>query len=170
MSDTKPLGVTLKAPESSRYAADNPWFVFEGEPRVIGQNIIETLGLTNVSPTASLAEIVLTAQVQLTALAHAVRGDQAPAPAAPEPAQQQPAGWGNSAPAAQPAWSQPQQSAPAAPTAPQVRQHPEGKSCACGTTLIFKEITSKKNGNTYQMWTCPLQQRKGDGHDSEFVN
>lgn len=77
-------------------------------------------------------------------------------------------GWSNSAPAAAPQWSQPQQQA--APAVQQVRLHPEGKPCACGQTLIFKEITSKKNGKTYQMWTCPSQQRKGDGHDSEFVD
>lgn len=149
------LSVTLKA--GTGY--DSPWIV------VYGDNPDEVqFKLQNISG-------VIEATVQAANLLKGANNaapllEGAPAEAAPA-APQQPAGWGNSAPQAQPQWSQPQQGAPAAP---QVRLHPEGKTCACGQVLIFKEITSKKNNKTYQMWTCPSQQRKGDGHDSEFVN
>ena len=84
----------------------------------------------------------------------------APAPAAP--AQQGPP----------PAWAQTPQAPTAAP-APQagVVYHPEGIVCPMDQQpVIFKSITAKASGKTFQLWTCPNQKSKGDGHYSEFAN
>lgn len=92
----------------------------------------------------------------------ALRGAGAAAPIV-QPAQQAPA-----QPQAAPAWSQPQQQA--APAVPQVRLHPEGKTCYCGRTLEYKEVNRKSDGKTFKFWSCPAQQKKGDGHDTEFAD
>lgn len=168
MSEFKALGVTIKAPESDRYAGDNPWFVFEGTPVEVAQNVIQTFGLTDVSPEASVAEVVLAAQTTVTAIANAVRGTAAPAPRAlasgssfgggdrglaPEP-QQQPAGWGNSPQQSAPQWSGAQQGGQqqgGGGGRPQAQQHPEGTACdACGTVLERKTTSTGK-----VTWRCP---------------
>jgi hypothetical protein len=93
--------------------------------------------------------------------------EAAPAPQAPV----QPQGWGNSAPAAAPAWSGAQQQAPQQPQNNGARLHPEGIQCPVdGNVVQFKEIVSKKNGKTFQMWTCPNQRNRDDGHYSQFAN
>lgn len=66
------LTVTIKFPESSRYAGDNPWLVFSGTPEAIRANIIFTFGLE--TETTSLADLVIEAQSLATAAAHASRG------------------------------------------------------------------------------------------------
>lgn len=152
----------VRATFKSGAGYDAPWLTVDAaDPNDLSFKLDALLGGEALGKVISVAELFKAAN-NAGPLVQGV--DPTPLqPAAP----QQPAGWGNSAPQAQPQWSQPQQAAPAAP---QVRLHPEGKTCACGQVLIFKEITSKKNNKTYQMWTCPSQQRKGDGHDSEFVN
>lgn len=63
-------------------------------------------------------------------------------------------------------------SAPA-PKNGEVELHPEGLKCekaGCGGDVQLKTITSKKNGKKYDMWVCPNQQDRNDGHHSEFIN
>ena len=76
------------------------------------------------------------------------------APAAPA----QPSGWGK--PAAQ--------QAPAPQQQPGVVYHPVDVCGGCGSRVQEKVITSKSTGKTYELWTCPNQRAKGDGHYSEF--
>lgn len=48
--------------------------------------------------------------------------------------------------------------------------HPEGIVCsACGAPVV-KKVINAKTGKTYQLWSCPNQRSKGDGHYSEFAN
>jgi hypothetical protein len=84
--------------------------------------------------------------------------------AVPEPAPQASNGWGSSPAAAQ----QTQQNAP--PQNNGVRYHPEGLLCpSCNAGVIFKSITAK-TGKTFELWTCPNQRQKDDGHYSQFAN
>ena len=57
------------------------------------------------------------------------------------------------------------QSAPAGDT----EFHPEGVTCSVdGEVVVYKEINSR--GKKYELWVCPNQRSKGDGHFSEFIN
>ena len=57
----------------------------------------------------------------------------------------------------------------AAPSNNDAENHPEGLECgSCGQPVIFKEIDSR--GRKFQLWVCPNQRTKGDGHHSEFIN
>lgn len=52
-----------------------------------------------------------------------------------------------------------------------VEYHPEGLVCGapnCGKEIYLKTGTSKA-GNEYQVWTCPDQRQKNDGHFSDYV-
>lgn len=50
-----------------------------------------------------------------------------------------------------------------------VEYHPEGLQCdACGEPVFLKSGTSKA-GRKYELWACPNQQRKGDGHTADFI-
>jgi len=51
-----------------------------------------------------------------------------------------------------------------------VEYHPEGIECHCGGAVQYKKITAKASGKTFEMWVCPNQRSKGDGHFSEFIN
>lgn len=91
----------------------------------------------------------------------------APQAAAPQPAPQASNGWGSSPAAAQ----QTQQPVNTPQQNNGVRYHPEGILCpSCNAGVIFKEITAKASGKTFQLWTCPNQRTKGDSHYSEFAN
>lgn len=83
----------------------------------------------------------------------------APAPA-PAPAQQPaPSGWGS------PAGAQHTQAAPL------VVLHPEGVTCgSCNAPVQYKSIFSKAKNKTFNLWSCPNQRSKGDGHYSEFAD
>lgn len=52
--------------------------------------------------------------------------------------------------------------------------HPEGTVCSapnCGQPVVGKTIKSKKPPfKTYEMWVCPNQRQRNDGHFSEFVS
>lgn len=78
-----------------------------------------------------------------------------------------------SQPAAAPAQAAPTWAAapPAAPSGPvNGSPHPEGKLCSsCGAGVVYKAIRSKA-GKDLQLWTCPNQRERGDGHASEFIN
>ena len=39
------MNVTIKVPESKRYAGDNPWFVFRGSPEAVREMLIEAFDL-----------------------------------------------------------------------------------------------------------------------------
>lgn len=80
---------------------------------------------------------------------------QAPPAAAP---QQAAPGWATAPPAA-PA---------AAPAAPAVQTN--GFCSLCSAPVQFKTITAKATGKQFDLWACPNQRTKGDGHHSEFVN
>lgn len=68
------------------------------------------------------------------------------------------------------------QAAPRRAAAPQqsaqadVELHPESLTCHCGGAVQYKKITAKASGKTFEMWVCPNQRSKGDGHFSEFIN
>lgn len=77
---------------------------------------------------------------------------------APAPSQRQSQGWGAA-----------QRQAPA-PQQGGVQLHPEGKQCNCGATLQYKVVNRKSDGKQFKFWACPNQQRRDDGHDTEFAN
>lgn len=52
--------VTVKVPESKRYAGDNPWLVFEGDVEGVKEMIAETFGISVEG--LSLADAVINAQ------------------------------------------------------------------------------------------------------------
>lgn len=92
----------------------------------------------------------------------------AAAPAAPATQSGPPSRTNGQAPASQP-------SGAAAPSNGfDGSQHPEGVVCSaagCGQPVVGKSIKSKKPPyKTYEMWVCPNQRTRGDGHFSEFVN
>lgn len=89
----------------------------------------------------------------------------APPQQAPQIPQQQPWQQNQQAPQQQ-GWggqqAAPQQNGPV--------YHPEGISCgSCGAPVV-KKVINAKTGKTYQLWSCPNQRSKGDGHYSEFAN
>ena len=48
-------------------------------------------------------------------------------------------------------------------------QHPEGLQCSsCGQVVVYKKIA--KGSRTFELWTCPNQRQRNDGHHSEFIN
>jgi hypothetical protein len=50
-----------------------------------------------------------------------------------------------------------------------VEYHPEGVTCgACGETVVYKKI--EKGNRSFELWTCPNQRQRNDGHHSEFIN
>lgn len=50
-----------------------------------------------------------------------------------------------------------------------VEYHPEGLECGkCGKPVFLKAGTSRA-GKKFEVWTCPNQESKGDGHFSEYV-
>ena len=155
--DTADLTITMKAGTGF----DAPWIVVRGDsPADINfklVNLDETIALT--------IDVANKFKAVNNASSIVAQGSVAQATVAPE-APAAPNGWGSS-PAAVPA-QQPVQNTP--PPQSNVRYHPEGKLCAsCNAGVIFKEITSKA-GKTFQLWTCPNQRTKGDGHFSEFAN
>ena len=156
--DTADLTITMKAGTGF----DAPWIVVRGDsPADINfklVNLDETIALT--------IDVANKFKAVNNASSIVAQGSVAQATVAPE-APAAPNGWGSS-PAAVPA-QQPVQNTP--PPQSNVRYHPEGKLCAsCNAGVIFKEITSKKSGKTFQLWTCPNQRSTGDGHYSEFAN
>jgi len=82
------IGVTIKVPESKKYAGDNPWFVFEGtDPEAVKAKIGATFGINTKG--LSLADVVVEAQrlvTSLGAVAHGLGGRPLPqsAPGTPE--------------------------------------------------------------------------------------
>ena len=156
--DTADLTITMKAGTGF----DAPWIVVRGdnpEEIVFKLNSLDAV----IAATIDTANKLKAANVVAPIVA---QGSVAQATVVPE-APAAPNGWGSS-PAAVPA-QQPVQNTP--PPQSNVRYHPEGKLCAsCNAGVIFKEITSKKSGKTFQLWTCPNQRSTGDGHFSEFAN
>jgi hypothetical protein len=82
------IGVTIKVPESKKYAGDNPWFVFEGtDADSLKAKIAATFGTEHEGLT--LSDVVINAQRLVTglgAVAHGLGGTvlasgQAAAPA-----------------------------------------------------------------------------------------
>lgn len=157
------LSATLKAGTDF----DSPWVVVYGNtPDEVEFKLRNLSGVLEATVQAA-AELRALHQVGPGAGGQVVEVQQA-APQAPA----QPQGW-NTSPAEQaPSWAAGQQQAPPQQQAPAgVRLHPEGVQCpADGNVVQFKQITSKKTGKSYQMWTCPNQRSKDDGHYSEFVN
>lgn len=65
----------------------------------------------------------------------------------------------------------PQQSQQQSAPADDVEYHPEGLICGasnCGLPVQLKVGTSKA-GRQYEVWTCPSQRSKGDGHFSQYA-
>ena len=67
------INVTLKHPESKRYAGDNPWITVEGSVEAVREQIIQAFGMSDTDG-LSLAELVSEAQSQFTAIANAKAG------------------------------------------------------------------------------------------------
>ena len=56
-----------------------------------------------------------------------------------------------------------------APQNNDTEQHPEGLQCSsCGQVVVYKKIA--KGNRTFELWTCPNQRQRNDGHHSEFIN
>lgn len=67
------IGVTIKVPESKKYAGDNPWFVFEGtDPERVKANIGATFGIDTEG--LDLASVVINAQRLVTGLGAVAHG------------------------------------------------------------------------------------------------
>lgn len=67
------IGVTIKVPESKKYAGDNPWFVFEGtDPETVKRNIAKTFGLDVEG--LVLSDVVINAQRLVTGLGAVAHG------------------------------------------------------------------------------------------------
>lgn len=153
------LSVTLKA--GTGY--DAPWVVIYGDnPDDVAfkLNNIEDVLKGAVSAAATLRTL------------HTLEAGGVPATVvATEAAPQQPAGWGNSQPQAQPTWSQPQQAAPQQQGGqrPRGQLHPEGKTCEiCPNVLEMKKTTTGKD-----KWQCDAWRWNNgnpNGHSSEFIN
>lgn len=152
--------VTIKVPESAKFAGDNPWFVFKGEGPDVRSNIIRTFSL-EVDDTVSLAGVVIAAQTTVTGETNASRGGLTSAPPTPlpEPASNvvtpQVQAWG----------AAPQQQAPSNPNA---QLHPAGKACHCGKVLEYKTSTGGK-----AKWQCPEWRWNGgnpNNHGMEWAN
>lgn len=151
--DTADLTITLKAGT----AFSDPWVV------VRGNNPDDVLMKLNALDDVIAATVDTANKLKAAnAVAPIVQGGSV-AQATVQEAPQASNGWGSS-----PAASQQTQQAP--PQNNGVRYHPEGKLCpSCNAGVIFKEINAK-SGKTFQLWTCPNQRSKGDGHFSEFAN
>lgn len=75
------------------------------------------------------------------------------------------------APAQKPSWGQQTSGSGGGGNFNAARLHPEGAKCGqCGGAVQYKSITARATGKTFELWTCPNQRSKGDGHYSEFVN
>lgn len=151
MSDL-PIKATLKAGNGF----DAPWLTVDAAtPEDLEfklQALIEGSALAAVVEAANVLKAANNAAPLLQSGAEA----QAPvAPAAPA----QPQGWG--APTA---------AAPAPAQQASVVLHPTDVCPVDNQRVQEKVITSKKNGKTYEMWVCPNQRTRGDGHYSEFKN
>lgn len=56
-----------------------------------------------------------------------------------------------------------------APQNDDVEYHPEGVTCgACNEPVVYKKIA--KGNRSFELWTCPNQRSRNDGHHSEFIN
>lgn len=147
-----PIKLTLKA--GAGY--DAPWITVDAaDPSDLGFKVAALNDGELLQNVIDLANVLKAANAI---------GSSAPvaAPAAP-----------TAVPASAPGWAQPAQAAApvAPPQQPAVRFHPEGILCSsCNAGVIFKQIQSKASGKTFQLWTCPNQKSKGDGHYSEFAN
>lgn len=70
--------------------------------------------------------------------------------------------------------SQRRESAPQRQSAPadDVEYHPDGLTCdkpGCGKDIFLKTGTSRA-GRQFEVWTCPDQASKNDGHFSQYVS
>lgn len=84
-----------------------------------------------------------------------VQPTQQQAPAQP----QQQKTWGQQAPAAPAANGGPAEGTP----------HPTDVCQSCGQQPRFKNIRAK-SGKEFQLWSCPNQRNRDDGHYSQFAN
>lgn len=149
--DGKDISVTLKAGKDY----DAPWIVVYGNhPDEVKQKLEAMSGL--IEATVNTANHLKGVNA----------GAALPAVAQQAPPQQQAWGQQPQAPAQQPQqWQAPapqQQSGP--------RLHPDITCGSCGSRVAFKTITSKASGKSFDLWSCPNQRSKGDGHYSEFAN
>lgn len=155
MSDL-PIKCTLKAGAGF----DAPWLTVDAAtPEDLE---FKLQALANGSALAAVVEAANTLKAANNAAPLLQNGAEAQAPAPVAAAPAQPQGWGAPA-AAAPAFAQPaQQAGPVL--------HPTDVCPVDNQRVQEKVITSKKNGKTYEMWVCPNQRTRGDGHYSEFKN
>lgn len=148
MSDNShSLSVTLKG--GTGY--DSPWIVVYGDDPAEVSEKLKNLG-DLVEQTVITANLLKGAN---NAAPLAPGGAEAAAPTAAPPAQKS---WGQ-APAAAPTNGGPVDGA----------VHPTDVCQSCGQSPRYKNITAK-SGKQFQLWSCPNQRQRGDGHYSEFAN
>lgn len=151
MSDNShSLSVTLKGGASY----DSPWIVVYGDGPAEVSEKLKNLG-DLVEQTVITANLLKVANNAAPLMENAPQGtvlSQAPQ-LAPQKT------WGQQAPAAPQANSGPVDGA----------VHPTDVCQSCGQQPRFKNITAK-SGKQFQLWSCPNQRQRGDGHYSEFAN
>lgn len=157
MSDTSedfeaPFVVTLKG--GAGY--EKPWIVVRGNT---AEEAVARLGEAKISGLLErAAEYAADFQAQTGAAAPSANGTQGGAPSSAR-------GTGSRGSAS---------SGAAAPSNSGVELHPEGLQCSfagCGQPVQLKIIKSKKPPyKQYDMWVCPNQRARDDGHYAEFIN
>lgn len=143
------LKATLKA--GADYAA--PWLTVDGTD---AQSL--SVALDEVLNSDVVEKLIATANLLKAANNAAPLVDNAPQAAAPAAAPPQQKSWGQA----------PAQQAPAGGTQDGA-VHPTDVCQSCGQSPRFKNITAK-SGKQFQLWSCPNQRSRGDGHYSEFAN
>ena len=150
---TKDLRVTLKA--GSDYSA--PWVTVDADdPDEL------TMKLNALLEGDALKLVVDTAQ-HLRAIHNALpvtHPDQGGS-GAPAPQQPKRGGWGNSGGGQQQSTQQ----------NGGTRYHPEGITCgSCGAPVQYKSVFSQAKNKSFNLWCCPNQHSRNDGHYSEFAD
>ena len=65
--------VTIKVPESKKYAGDNPWLVFEGDVDAVKEMIAQATGVPNADD-LTLLDIAINGQRAASGLGHVAHG------------------------------------------------------------------------------------------------
>lgn len=143
-----PFTVTLK----QGAGFESPWLVLRGSS---AEDVVALLGEAQLNELPRLiGEFAASFRGEAGA---ASQSTSAPARSSGTPSRSQAAPRRGAAPQSQPAGD--------------VEYHPEGLTCGangCGKAIYLKTGTSKA-GNEYQVWTCPDQRQKNDGHFSDYV-
>lgn len=127
-----------------------------------------TVDATNVEDLSAQLDAILSSDVteRLIATANLLKAANN---AAPLVANGQEAAAPQAAPPAQKSWGQAPAAAPTNGGPVDGAVHPTDVCQSCGQSPRYKNITAK-SGKQFQLWSCPNQRSRGDGHYSEFAN